>query len=323
MDWFERLTGFQEGNYAKTRAKLRIEGETLISTVNGQSYGIGSFELVSLQALRDRIAPLPTGRGQLRTSHVQGDVRQLHQSAEYAGAIFQAASQFNCLEMVSTSATPEHGVTRYQNDRTQGPACAIAAGAATIFRNYFVPVGNQIGQTHDCQLNGLADLGRALSNTLNMPIGHLWSMSNGYALCTEAGLAAIQSHLDSLDEGQLDVFSGRLRIGLHHHVEVTDAQRTPRQFVSQAYCSALPVAYSSVPAKKWTAFARLILDAAYEATLLAAVLNAQHGGSNIVAVTRLGGGVFGNDPSWIDQAIQRSLRIFADHDLDVRIVSYR
>lgn len=156
-----------------------------------------------------------------------------------------------------------------------------------------------------------------------MPIDRLWSMSNGYALCTEAGLAAIQAHLDSLDKGQLDVLRGLLRIGLHHHVEVTDASVTPRPFVSQAYCSALPVAYSSVPAKKWTAFARLILDAAYEATLLAAVLNAQHGGSNIVALTHLGGGVFGNDPSWIDQAIQRSLRIFADHDLHVRVISFR
>lgn len=119
MDWFERLTGFQEGNYADTRAKLRVGGETLISTVNGRCYGIGSFELVSVQTLRDRVATLPAARGQLRTSHVQCDVRQLHQSAEYAGAIFQAASQFNCLEMVAPSVTPEHGVTKYQNDRSR------------------------------------------------------------------------------------------------------------------------------------------------------------------------------------------------------------
>jgi len=32
----------------------------------------------------------------------------------------------------------KHGVTRYQHDHTQGPACAIACGAATIYRNYFV-----------------------------------------------------------------------------------------------------------------------------------------------------------------------------------------
>ena len=72
---------------------------------------------------------------------VTGDVQQMHQSPENAGALFQVASQFNLLEMVSPTVTPEDGVTRYQHDRTQGPACAIAAGAATIYRNYFAPVG--------------------------------------------------------------------------------------------------------------------------------------------------------------------------------------
>ena len=76
------------------------------------------------------------------------------------------ASQFNLLEMVSPTVTPEHGVTRYQHDRTQGPACAIAAGAATIYRNYFAPVGGGYGQTTERQFDGLADLGEALSRRL-------------------------------------------------------------------------------------------------------------------------------------------------------------
>ena len=49
--------------------------------------------------------------------------------------------------MISPNLTPEDGVTCYQNDRTQGPACAIAAGAATIYRNYFVPLSEDFGQT--------------------------------------------------------------------------------------------------------------------------------------------------------------------------------
>ena len=52
--------------------------------------------------------------------------------------------------------TLEQGMTRYAGDPTQGPACAIAAGAATIYRNYFAPVGNKFGQTKDRQLDGLA-----------------------------------------------------------------------------------------------------------------------------------------------------------------------
>ena len=48
---------------------------------------------------------------------------------ENAGALFQVASQLNLLEMTGPEVTPEDGVTIYQDDRTQGPACAIAAGA--------------------------------------------------------------------------------------------------------------------------------------------------------------------------------------------------
>jgi hypothetical protein len=46
------------------------------------------------------------------------------------------ASQFNLLEMTGPSVTPEDGVTRYKDDPTQGPACAIAAGAATILHRH-------------------------------------------------------------------------------------------------------------------------------------------------------------------------------------------
>ena len=57
------------------------------------------------------------------------------------------AQQFNALECTGPDANPpEQGVTRYQHDHTQGPACAIAAGAATIYRNYFAPVAGGIGR---------------------------------------------------------------------------------------------------------------------------------------------------------------------------------
>ena len=76
----------------------------------------------------------------------------MHRAPENAGTLFQVASQFNLLEMVSPTVTPEDGVTRYQHDRTQGPACAISAGAATIYRNYFAPVGGGSRSPH-CALS--------------------------------------------------------------------------------------------------------------------------------------------------------------------------
>ena len=160
------LTGFRESTYTETRNLLEVAGSTLRSKVNGCSYGIGEFEFVALETLRRRVAVSSGSAGQPRVSIVTGDVRQMHQAPEYAGALFQVASQFNTLEMVGPSVTPEHGVTRYEHDRTQGPACAMAAGAATIYRNYFVDVGGQLGQTAMRQLDGLADVGAELSADL-------------------------------------------------------------------------------------------------------------------------------------------------------------
>ena len=323
MDWFERLTGFRETDYATTKARLHVIGDRLHSDANDRSYGIGTFELASLRTLRERVRQGGGLPGKLRVGTLSGNVRSLHQSAEFAGALFQVASQFNMLEMVSPNVTPEKGVTGYVKDPTQGPGCAIAAGAATIYRNYFVPVDGGYGQTSERQLDGLAAVGRALSAALDMPVDALWSMRNGYALGTAPGLAAIAAHLAKLDAQQAEQLRGELAIGLHQDVEVTDSSAECPPTVSQAFCSALPVACSSVPALGWAPFATLVLEAAYEATLWAAVLNAQQGGVNLVLLTRLGGGVFGNDDAWIDRAMRRALQLASSFALDVRIVSHK
>jgi hypothetical protein len=130
MDWFESLTGFRETSYDDTRSRLKVEDRRLHSLINGKSYGIGELELVPLQALRDMVKSAGGPPGRLKVSVVRGDVRKMHRSPENAGALFQVASQFNLLEMVGPAVTPEHGVTRYKDDPTQDPACAIAAGAA-------------------------------------------------------------------------------------------------------------------------------------------------------------------------------------------------
>jgi hypothetical protein len=320
VDWFERLTGFRESDYASTRARFAVGNGRLTSLVNGKSYSTGHLELAKLSELRQRARLLHAAPGRLRLSLVSGDVRTMHLFPEFAGALFQVASQFNLLEMSGPHRTPEDGVTDYAYDHTQGPACAMAAGAGTIYRNYFAPVGDQGGQTSARQLDALADLGAEFQKRLPPKIGELWSMTNGYALCSRTGIGAITQLLENSNPAEIDELRGHLRIGLHHNVEVTDAHH-PLPVVSQAFCSALPVAYSEISPRHWSRFASLILEAAYEATLWAAVLNAQHG-SNIVLLTSLGGGAFGNDESWIENGLRRALELASGFDLDVRLVSY-
>lgn len=332
MDWFHRLTGFAEIGYEHTRSRLQVRGHELVSLVNGARYGIGEFELVSLRELRQRAAG-PVGlhglRGRPRVRLAHADVRELHRHAQNAGALFQVASQFNALEMVSPDVTPEQGVTRYQHDLTQGPACAIAAGAATIYRNYFVPLAGQTGQTSARQLDGLVELTAALAKAVGIEPAGLWAMRNGYALPTRQGLAAVNGYLLAADEAVRDELRGLLRVGLHWRVEVTDAAEfsdatraadRPRPTVSQAFCSALPVAYTRIAAPQWEPLAPLVLEAAYEATLQAAVCHPSHGGTSRVLLTRLGGGAFGNAAEWIDAALRRALACVADRALDVDII---
>lgn len=303
MDWFEGITGFAEGAYAETHARLTTEGDRLVNVKTGRCYGMGHLEVIALATLRDRVGPLPTTATPAVLGTLRGDIRQLHRAPEQRGALIQVASQFNLLEMIGPRVSPEAGVTGYAHDWTQGPACAMAAGAGTIYRNYRVPLPGGVGQTAERQINTLADLGAAL--------GHgqapLWEYRNGYVLCSREGLARIGSRLAAADAAERERLRGLLRIGLHWEVEVTDAETSPGPRVTQAYCSAMPVAYGDPPASVWEPIARLVLEAAYEATLLAGILNARRGLSNRVLLTRLGGGAFGNDPTWIDDAINRAL----------------
>ncbi len=314
MNWLERLTGIVEYSPDHVRAQLHLDGERLHSRVNGRAMVCGRLEMPSLAELRRRAAAT-SARGRTTLRERVADVQALHADADHAGALFQVASQFNLLEMIAPQVTPEHGIARYEADSTQGPACAIAAGAGTLYRNYLVPVGDQVGQSRDRQIDCLADIGAMLGNRDQ----RLWQMRNGYALPNEAGLTEIARTLRAMDEDARDAVRAALRIGIQWGTEVTLDGCGHR--VTQAYCSALPVAYSRLPVPLWEPFARLVLEAAYEATLCAGRINLHEHGEPRVFLTLLGGGAFGNPPEWIGDAIVRALQLHADSGLQVAIVS--
>ena len=316
MTWFETLTGFPEEFPQQVRENITVDGQTLTSHGNGKVLVYGQLETPTLAELRERVHTSGHKSGKMSVHEVVANVQHLHTNVSNAGSLFQVASQFNLLEMVSPDVTPERGVGIYEHDHTQGPACAIAAGAGTIYRNYFAIVNGQTGQSANNQIDCLADIGAALGNTRS----RLWEMRNGYALASQSGLVEIAHRLQAASESELDRLRQLLRVGIQWNTQVTlnDSTHT----VSQAYCSALPVAYSPHSSELWAPFARLILEAAYEATICTAILNATGHGSNRLFLTLLGGGVFGNETAWIVGAIQRALTLYKDVELDVAIVSY-
>ena len=246
MTWFDELTGFPEQPTADVRAKLRLKGTRSISLENGRTFEAGEFSTPTLSQLRSN---LPTDNElKIRVSELIGDVRTLHQDVANKDAVFQVASQFNCLEMASPHVTPEAGVGIYENDKTQGPACSICAGAGTIFRNYFANVNGSTGQTQNNQIDCLAETGLHFENGQRK----LWKMRNGYCLPTSAGLIEIENRLSNCDEAKLDEIRAKLMVGIQSDTQVTIEDST--HTVTQVFCSALPIAYSNIAPAKWDHF---------------------------------------------------------------------
>jgi hypothetical protein len=102
---YHALTTFEPPGMQYNRA----EG-SLTSLANGSVYGVGAFSTPSVKELREQVGtPIErAGRAavdgdscQLRLSIVNGDVSEFHVDPANEHAVFQAASQFNCLEFVS------------------------------------------------------------------------------------------------------------------------------------------------------------------------------------------------------------------------------
>lgn len=370
--WFKTLFGiFEEGSYESIQNNFRVNFEAgiLHSLANDKTYQIGTFSTPSLYDLRLKgkaalSSALSTSESWVGFSYdhvVQGDVLLEH--AQFPGAVFQAASQFNCLEFPNWEVTPDHGITGYSTDPTQGPACALACAAGTLIRNYFadvpahaaigtnasVPTGN-LGQREHAQINTLDALEVALNNEREA----YFNIHNGYTFSPGAESLARLSNV--INESKrigtttttYDDLLSRVKIGLHADVGVTFRNRfgvvdiSEGISVTQAYCSAVSCAYSGISTAHWTALARLVLDAAYESTLWAGVLNAlrepleapvcttSDGAASTfpapsqthkhdVFLSFIGGGVFGNDPQWIGEAIGRALAIMHHHKAPIRV----
>ncbi len=147
VDWFSDLTGLTYDREDVVRAGIRLDGEVMTCLPNGRRMVAGRL----LTAALSELPSPPTGPDQISVTEIVADVRKLHADPGNAGAVFQVASQFNLLEMIGPDVPPEAGISRYASDPTQGPACAMACAAGTIFRAYFVPVGGASGLPVSCE----------------------------------------------------------------------------------------------------------------------------------------------------------------------------
>ena len=343
--WFKTTFGCREPKqYEKVQDAFRVEkndatGDITLHSIPSnettgsqpRSFFVGRFDTPSVGELRERRQSTSDNNNEqclqshgLAFRHSVADVGMLHR--QYPGAVFQAASQFNCLEMISPHDTPDQGITGYIFDNTQGPTCALACPAATLYRNYFVN-GNGQGGARGRQIDLLEDVGQTLGNTLassNATSTKYWNMQNGYALpINDHSMADVKAVINA---GEVDVQAAKdmLRVGVHWSTSVVSEDFTSHLHnVTQVYCSALPIGYHSTPSEDWEPFAQLVLDGLYEATLDVAAILAQSRTERVrVFLTKVGGGVFQNKDEWIIEAIQRALDLNKNKPLDVDLVHY-
>eukprot|EP00045_Choanoeca_perplexa_P003051 m.28434 g.28434 ORF g.28434 m.28434 type:complete len:365 (-) comp11837_c0_seq1:55-1149(-) len=331
-DWFEALFACKEPTYRAAvelfRLKTSPKGIVMSSRANNKDYVVGKFTTPSLNELEAEMTDyLGSLARPLTVSHIAiGDVLLEHSKPEYRYATFQAASQFNCLEFSHPKAVPEEGVTQYAYDFTQGPACSIACGPGTVYRNYFASVGTQQGQTRDAQLNNLDAALEALGNADRQ----YFAVTNGYTHATNASLERFNTDHPSQDE--VDECMRALKIGVQADTQVTFTEREvvlddPGQLVSQCYCSAISCGYTYGSTDAWKTVALAVQRCTYEATLWSALKNARdhawEEGSGTVLLTKVGGGVFRNKMGWIADAIGRACVILRNSGLDVKVCHHR
>ena len=327
------------------------DGSILKSLANGQQWAIGTFSTPTLSELRrsyrERRSEPAVGQDRrgLRFSAIEADVIDLHADASNLHATFQVASQFNCLEMPSDSYTPAAGITGYVNDRTQGPACALCTAPALVYRNYLHTPDRQLDNLDEMSSALGNDDGRlwTMRNgyTLSKPqrLDKLRRAIEG-ASATVADRERLLGHLKvgvhadiavtrkdeqghqgqpHRDPSPICTPSEPQRKGapLTHprHRLATDGRAgriEESMVVSHVLGSACAVAYNpGTRADEWEPFARLVLEASYEACVLAALDNRDRhdgmAGSKKLFLTLLGGDAFGNPQAWILDAIRRAL----------------
>ena len=336
--YFRQVFGFDEGNYGTTKQTLSdavqvrqdpMDAKNVVFLqLNGQELQAGTFFNPSVEELRAQLEEQLAGlRAPLREEivniqptlqNVVGESLALH--ALNPGSVFQAASQFNCLEFATPDVIPEQGITNYVNDRTQGPACAIACAAGAAFRNYLCHVPGApprtLGQQQQNQINNLADVEEEIQR-LTQQQQNFWTVRNGYVYSTTGQLNALNT-LIATDPRIGDIISKKLRIGVQRDTQVTTKRNFgagERIIVTQTYNSALSCGYAHLPLALWEPLATRVLAASYEATLLVAAINVvreSHRRGSVasppVFLTKIGGGFFANSPNWIMDAIRAAFQ---------------
>ena len=332
----KKLNEFNFQSNVNTNLQVDYSDRNNVSITNksdaSKKYNVGKVKFLSTGELLQSITKVETadavtdkgnGNGNgLKYYEIQGDAGPLHYDPQLKGSLFQAASQFNALEMYSADFIPEQGITIYKDDPTQGPACALACPYATLYRNYFSMPGGKpqkgerdLSDNTSYQINALEEFEKTSGFKLRKENGYFYPNDVEEAKTINEYLSNTENFWNSVN---------LVKYFIHEDTPVVSAiNGSVVQNVAQIYCSALPLAYKRQELNDCPLFIKMILCAIYYATFAQAVLMAQTKGGRVkVLITGVGGGAFGNPPEVIDAAINSALTFFKDYPIDVYRVDF-
>jgi len=230
------------------------------------------------------------------------DVAYLQSLPENRNAVFQVASNFNGVEAISEHSFPTNPTFTedYIYDHTQGPIASISAGGGAITRvhaAFYDPSKPQRewSQTDTRQHNFLKNL------------KEYFPVFNGYIVLQPESLPFPR------DVQEQNKLLEKCYVGYHKNVQVTFGEAISRKFrkvndpdqiIDQVFCAGMNMAQGSSGWRNSTSpnaslKASFILQSAYEGTYLTAITNDRKN----IFLTMIGGGVFGNHPNSIYNAI--------------------
>lgn len=330
---FQSVVGFDDCGWdsADVRRKLGHDADAGvlhgIRFMDGTPVPTGHVDLPSLKELRDA-NPSNEGVGQAVLHHMSamsdsgepGIQYELDKIESDECVMVQMASQFNLLEMADHWMTPEHGVAVYASDNTQGPWVCSRTIAGAMYRNYLMPVDGGLGQSskEGRSINTTAELVAWLSH-LSKDAGH-GSISgiymNGYLDFSDEDMRGLRWVMKqvSASEELWNEATGLLRVGIHRGAPLNGPDGVDPVHagasVDLVMSAAFPLAYSRhrrtmENLDALATFSRLVLEATYEATIRLLCLQQE---PTRLLLTSVGGGVFGNEEAWINDAIASALK---------------
>ncbi|ELP89308.1 hypothetical protein EIN_477720 [Entamoeba invadens IP1] len=309
-EWFKYITGVSEQEFIDSKSiqvhtnssKYTTPELIITNSKTHEDYSCGSFELLSLKELRkystssDVPSTFEIYIRQTPSSLDRVEVSSMQLTPEFKNSVFLVASNFNAVESVSESISPEspNFATNYVYDRTQGPIASLGAPAAAICRVHFPFYDHKIDSSRWGQTDGhqVEILGNMKSK---IPV------VNGYPLLAkekkitesdaENYVAAIHSNVTAM----MKIGSGK--------IEVVEHQK--RQKIDQVFAAAINIGqgksgYANFDiAEKEMSMVEVPLKCGYEAAYLTAMKNKREN----VVLTMLGCGVFGNDTEMVCETI--------------------